>query len=55
MKPGITGIPETYEAFEAWKGNDERAQCRFADMNARVGASTRDLFAASQPDARGRV
>jgi len=46
---GITGIPESYEAFEAWKQQYEREQFRFADTNQRVGASTRDLFAAWFP------
>jgi hypothetical protein len=46
---GITRIPESYEAFEAWKDRYEREQFRFADTNHRVGASTRDLFAAWFP------
>jgi hypothetical protein len=46
---GITAIPESYEAFEAWKQQYEREQFRFADTNQRVGASTRDLFAAWFP------
>ena len=46
---GISGIPDTYEAFEAWKEQYERDRFRFAETNHRVGASTRDLFAAWFP------
>lgn len=46
---GITNIPESYDAFEAWSRAYERAQFRFAETNHRIGASTRDLFAAWFP------
>ena len=46
---GITGIPDSYEAFEEWKNRYEREQFRFAETNHRVGASTRDLFASWFP------
>jgi hypothetical protein len=46
---GITAIPDSYEAFEDWSREYERRHFRFADSNHRVGASTRDLFAAWFP------
>jgi hypothetical protein len=46
---GITRIPGSYEAFEAWSRAYERDQFRFAETNHRVGSSTRDLFAAWFP------
>jgi mpaB/rubber oxygenase-like protein len=46
---GITNIPESYEAFEAWSRAYEGAQFRFADTNHRVGTYTRDLFVAWFP------
>ncbi len=46
---GITNIPESYDAFEAWSRQYERTQFRFADSNHRVGSHTRDLFAAWFP------
>jgi mpaB/rubber oxygenase-like protein len=46
---GITNIPESYEAFEAWSRAYEHAQFRFAETNQRVGAATRDLFASWFP------
>jgi ER-bound oxygenase mpaB/B'/Rubber oxygenase, catalytic domain len=48
---GITGIPSSYEAFESWSRDYERAQFRFAESNQRVGSSTRDLFASWAPRA----
>jgi hypothetical protein len=41
---GITGIPPSYAAFEAWSRAYERQHFRFAESNRRVGSSTRDLF-----------
>jgi mpaB/rubber oxygenase-like protein len=46
---GIRNIPATYDAFEAWSRSYEHAQFRFAETNQRVGAATRDLFAAWFP------
>jgi hypothetical protein len=46
---GIRKIPATYDAFEAWSRAYERAQFRFAETNQRIGAATRDLFAAWFP------
>jgi hypothetical protein len=46
---GITGIPGSYEAFEAWSRAFEREHFRFAETNHRVGAATRDLFASWVP------
>ena len=46
---GISDIPPSYKAFQAWSRVYERAQFRFADTNQRVGSSTRDLFAAWFP------
>ena len=46
---GITNIPGSYDAFEAWSRDYERQQFRFAETNQRVGASTRDLFVAWFP------
>jgi len=46
---GITNIPESYDAFEAWSRAYERAQFRFTETNHRVGTYTRDLFAAWFP------
>lgn len=46
---GIADIPPSYEAFEDWSRAYERQHFRFADSNHRVGASTRDLFAAWFP------
>jgi len=44
LRMGITGIPHSYEAFEAWSRDYERRHFRFAESNGRVGSSTRDLF-----------
>ena len=46
---GITGIPPSFEAFEAWSRSYEREQCRFANTNQRIGAATRELFASWFP------
>jgi hypothetical protein len=46
---GITDIPSSYQAFEAWSRAYEREQFRFAESNRRVGTSTRDLFASWAP------
>ena len=46
---GVRSIPTTYDAFEAWSRSYERSQFRFAETNQRVGAATRDLFAAWFP------
>jgi hypothetical protein len=44
LRMGITGIPCSYEGFEAWSRDYERRHFRFAESNGRVGSSTRDLF-----------
>src|SRR4029450_8892403 len=46
---GITDIPPSYEAFEAWSLEYERGHFKFSDSNHRVGSSTRDLFVAWFP------
>jgi hypothetical protein len=46
---GIRDIPASYDAFQEWSRAYERAQFRFAETNHRVGAATRDLFAAWFP------
>jgi hypothetical protein len=46
---GIREIPASYEAFEAWSLDYERAQFRFDDTNRRIGVATRDLFASWFP------
>jgi hypothetical protein len=46
---GIVDIPPSYEQFETWSRDYERARFRFADSNRRVGISTRDLFASWAP------
>jgi ER-bound oxygenase mpaB/B'/Rubber oxygenase, catalytic domain len=46
---GIRDIPGSYEAYEEWSREYERVQFRFAETNHRVGAATRDLFAAWFP------
>lgn len=48
---GITDIPPSYEAFEAWSRNYERQQFRFAETNQRVGTSTRKIFESWAPRA----
>lgn len=49
IRMGITGIPSSFEAFQAWSLTYEQAQFRFADTNQRIGAATRDLFASWVP------
>ena len=46
---GITDIPPTYDAFEAWAKDYERDQFRFTEANQRIGSATRDLFASWFP------
>jgi len=46
---GITGIPPSYDAFEAWSRAYERDQFRFAESNQRIGTATRELFASWFP------
>jgi hypothetical protein len=46
---GITEIPPSYEAFEAWSRNYEREHFRFAESNQRVGTSTRKIFESWAP------
>ena len=46
---GIRDIPPTYEAFEAWAADYERANFRFAESNRKIGTATRDLFASWYP------
>jgi hypothetical protein len=46
---GITDIPPSYEAFEAWSRSFEREKFRFAESNQRIASATRDLFAAWFP------
>ena len=46
---GIRDIPPSYEAFEAWAADYERANFRFAESNRKIGTATRDLFASWYP------
>jgi hypothetical protein len=46
---GITDIPPSYDTFEAWSLDYERRNFTFAESNARVGTSTRNLFASWYP------
>jgi ER-bound oxygenase mpaB/B'/Rubber oxygenase, catalytic domain len=46
---GIRDIPDSYDAFQEWSRAYERVQFRFAETNHRIGAATRDLFAAWFP------
>jgi mpaB/rubber oxygenase-like protein len=46
---GIRDIPPSYEAFEAWAGNYERAQFRYTEENRGIGTATRELFASWYP------
>jgi hypothetical protein len=46
---GLTEIPPTYEAFEAWAVAYERATFRYTESNRKIGAATRDLFASWYP------
>jgi len=48
---GIHDIPPSYEAFEAWSRDYERAQFTFTDSNRKIGVATRDLFASWYPPA----
>jgi hypothetical protein len=41
----ITGIPESYAAFEALNRDYERENYRFKESNRRIGAATVELFA----------
>lgn len=52
---GITGIPPSYEAFEAWSRDYERQQFRFAETNRRIAVATRDLFASWFPRAAAPI
>lgn len=52
---GITDIPPSYEAFEAWSRAYERATFRFAESNQRVGTSTRKIFESWAPRALAPV
>jgi hypothetical protein len=46
---GITDIPPSYEAFEAWSLAYERKHFQFAASNQRVGTSTRKIFESWAP------
>lgn len=46
---GITDVPASYEAFEAWSRAYERKHFRFAESNQRVGTSTRNIFESWAP------
>ncbi len=46
---GIHDIPPSYDAFERWAADYERAHFRFHETNQRVGTATRDLFASWGP------
>jgi mpaB/rubber oxygenase-like protein len=46
---GITDIPPSYEAFEAWSLAYERDHFQFAVTNQRVGTSTRRIFESWAP------
>jgi hypothetical protein len=46
---GITGVPASYDAFEAWSRAYEIRQFRFTDTNRRIAVATRDLFASWFP------
>ncbi len=46
---GIRDIPPSYEAFEQWARDYERAEFRFAETNRNIGSATRDLFASWVP------
>lgn len=45
----IPNIPPTLDDFERWSTEYEREHFRFSETNQRVGAATRDLFAAWFP------
>lgn len=46
---GITDIPPSYDAFEAWSVEYEHRVFRFSETNQKIGAATRDLFASWAP------
>ena len=46
---GITDIPPSYDAFEAWARAYEREKFQFAESNKRVGTSTRKIFESWAP------
>jgi hypothetical protein len=46
---GLREIPPSYDAFERWAADYERAQFRFTESNQRIGGATRDLFASWFP------
>jgi hypothetical protein len=46
---GIKAIPESYQTFEQFAGEYERANFRFAETNQRIGTATRDMFASWMP------
>jgi hypothetical protein len=52
---GITAIPPSYDAFEAWSRAYERDTFRFAETNQRVGTSTRNIFEAWAPRAMAPI
>lgn len=44
QRMGIRSVPEDYDAFERFNIAYERANFRFTDASARVGAATREMF-----------
>lgn len=46
---GIRDIPDSYESFERYNRDYERAQFRYTDANRRVGIATREMFCAWFP------
>ena len=46
---GIRDIPTSYESFERYNLDNERAQFRYTDANRRVGIATREMFCAWFP------
>jgi ER-bound oxygenase mpaB/B'/Rubber oxygenase, catalytic domain len=51
QRMGITDIPASYEAFEAWSLAYERQTFRYTETNRKIGEATRDLFAGWYPKA----
>jgi len=49
QRMGITDIPPSYEAFEAWALAYEKATFRYTEANRKIGEATRDLFAGWYP------
>src|SRR5262249_55554796 len=49
VRMGIQDIPPSYEAFEQWSRDYEKAQFKFTEQNQKVGSATRDLFASWYP------